>query len=311
MGEKITKDNIDEYITSFIDGEVNDIKIAQELDDILSSDNNLYNKYQSELFTKNLFASRLKMQDVPDSLHFNITNSIENLISTSINKSKSFQISEHPIAESRSFVEYFKKIISVPVRIGKYPIPRYAFAIVLIVIIIGAGLLLNNRKDKSQLNPYIADGSENSIMVQAVNNFHKILKGEIKPQISSKNESDVKNYLKSNVDYDVYIPCMENCESISAVCSEYNGQKIVHIVYRSGDDVFYICETPSKSLNKKCMELPEAVHNEIVSKKYYMCDKIDLDNDCTMLMWYSGNIVCTSVSTMPKQKMYSAFTNFK
>jgi hypothetical protein len=202
------------------------------------------------------------------------------------------------------------RIITASVRIGRIAVPRYAFAILLMIIIIGAGLLLN-KKGQGQLNPYIANGTEKSIMVQAVNNFHKVMKGEFKPQVNSKDEGDIRKFMKDNLDYEVYVPCIENCEGISAILDEYNGQKRAHIVYRSGDDVFYICEMPSKSINPKCMEIPDPVHNEIVTKKFYMCDKIDYDNNCTMLLWYTGNVVCASVSTMPKQKMYAAFTNFK
>jgi hypothetical protein len=214
------------------------------------------------------------------------------------------------LSTSNSFLDYLKKIITVPVKLGKVRVPRYAFAVILVIIIIGAGLLLN-KKSEGQLNPYILNGSDKSIMVQALNNFHKILSGEFKPQVNSKDESEIKKYLKANLDYDVYVPCMENCDLIGAVCNEYNGQKIAHLIYRSGDDVFYICETPSKSLNHKCLEIPDPVNNEIVTKKFYMCYKIDYDNDCTMLLWYTGNTVCASVSTMPKQKMYAAFINFK
>lgn len=308
MGVKITKDNIDEYITSYIDGEINDPSLEKEINDILSKDDTLLKKYLSETLTKKLIRSRLQPQEVPDNVSARIMNSIDNLITSSINSGARPQT--HPVSESRSFTEYMKRIITASVRIGRIPVPRYAFGIVIVMLIIAVGLLVN-KKSRGQLNPYIANGTEKSIMVQAVNNFHKFLNGEMKPQVSSNSENDVKKYLKDNLDYEVYVPCVENCEVIGAICDEYNGQKRAHILYRTGDDVFYICETPSKSLNHKCMEIPDPVHNEIISKKFYMCDKIDMDNDCTMLLWYTGNLVCASVSTMPKQKMYAAFTNFK
>ena len=311
MGEKITKDNIDEYITAYIDGEIKDSNQEKQLHDILQNDDTLLKKYYSEVLTKKLFQTRLTNQEVPFKVYSEITGNIESIITSSAKKyKKTVPIEEHPISSSKSFLEYFIKVISATVNIGKLRIPRYSFAVVLIIFVIGFGLL-SGRKNQKQLNPYIADGTEQSIMVQAVNNFHKILKGEIKPQCSSGNEMEVKNYLRENLDYDVYLPCIENCQLIGAVCSEYNGQKVAHLVYRSGDETFYICETPSKSLNHKCFEIPEQVQNEIISKKFYMCDKIDIDNDCTMLMWFTGNICCTSVSNMPKQKMYAAFTNFK
>ena len=311
MGEKITNDNIDEYITAYIDCEIKDSTLEKQFQDILQKDVTLFKKYRSELLTKNFFQTRLKNQEVPISLYSAITRNIDSVISSVIRKQQAVvSVPDHPISASSSFPEYLSKIISVPVKIGKLKVPRYAFAIVLILIVLGIGFL-SGKKNQGQLNPYIANGTEKSIMIQALNNFHKIEKGEIKPQCNSGNETEVKNYLKNNLDYEAYIPCIENCELIGAVCNEFNGQKVAHLVYRSGKDIFYICETPSKSLNHQCFEIPEQVQNEIISKKFYMCDKVDLDNDCTMLMWFTGNICCTSVSNMPKQKMYAAFTNFK
>jgi len=311
MGVKITKDNIDEYITSYIDGEINDPKLEKDINDILSKDDILLRKYLSETLTKRLIQSRIHHQEVPGNLFANINNSIENLIDSCIESKKVVMKDDyHPLQTSRSFPEYFKHIISVPVNFIGFSVPRYALAVLLILIIFGTSLLLT-RKNDSPLNPYIANGSDKSIMVQAINNFHKILKGEFQPQISSHDENVVRKYLKDNLDYEVYVPCIENCQTMSVICNEYNGQKIAHIVYRSGDNIFYICETPSKSLNNKCLEIPDPVHNEIVTKKFYMCDKVDSDNDCTMLLWYSGNVICASVSNMPKQKMYATFSNFK
>ncbi len=312
MGEKITKDNIDEYITSYIDGEISDSAVKKEVNSILSNDETLQKKYNAELLTKNFLRSMTLEQDVPLTVLNRIKNSIDDVIaSASLKSSKEpSETEDHPIYTSSSFFDYIRIIIASPVRVGKFGVPRYAFAIVLILIVISGGLLMNQRKP-IQLNPFIADGSDKSIMVQAMNNFHKILKGEIKAQINSSDAGQVKDYLKNNVDYEVYIPCIENCELVGAVCNEYNGQKIAHIIYHSGDDIFYICETSSKCLNRRVMEIPEPVHNEIMTHKFYMCDKVDKENDCTMLVWYTGNVICTSVSTMPRQKMYAAFTNFK
>jgi hypothetical protein len=311
MGEKITRDNIDEFITSYIDREINNPALVAEVDGFLRDDETLRKKYNTELLTKNFIKSKLPVKEVPRVVFNKIRVSIDDLIAeSSLNHKSVLQTEDHPIYTSSTFFEYLKKIIATPVRVGRFAVPRYSFAVVLILIIIGSSFFIN-RNNPRPLNPYIADGLDNSLMVQAMNNFHKILKGEIKAQINSTDAAQVKSYLKSSLDYDVYIPNIENCELVGAVCNEYNGQKVAHIIYHSGNDIFYICETSTGCIKHRVMEIPEPVHNEIMSHKFYMCDKVDKDKDCTMLLWYTGNIVCASVSTMPKQQMYTAFTNFK
>ena len=312
MGEKITRDNIDEFITSYIDGEISDPALNAEMDDYIRNDEEFQKKYNAELLTKSFLISKLPNKEVPLAVFNKIRVSIDDLIAESSlkNHKHAVETDNHPIYTSTSFYDYFKKIISYPVHIGKFSVPRYSFAAVLIILVIASSFFIK-RNNAGPLNPYIADGSDNSMMVQAMNNFHKIMKGEIKAQVNSTDPAQVKSYLKSSLDYDVYIPNIENCELVGAVCNEYNGQKVAHIIYHSGNDVFYICETSTGCIKHRVMEIPEPVHNEIMTHKFYMCDKVDKDHDCTMLLWYTGNIVCASVSTMPKQKMYTAFTNFK
>ena len=210
---------------------------------------------------------------------------------------------------SVGFFEYFKRLISAPFVIRNVAVPRYAFAVILIFIIVGAGLLMKN--SNAELNPYIATGSEKSVMVQAMKNFHKILTGDIKPEMKSSDKNQVKDFVKNKTNFEAYVPDISDYVLEGAACDEYKGQKLAHIVYKSGREIIYIYETQVNSLHCKELELPEPVHYDILKDKFYMCDKVDANGDCTMIVWYKDNVVCASVSTMTKQRMFSSFTSFK
>jgi hypothetical protein len=165
-------------------------------------------------------------------------------------------------------------------------------------------------KGNTELNPYIAAGSEKSVMVQAVNNFHKFLAGDMKPEMESSDAAKVRNFVKHKANIDAFVPSINDYNLIGAMCSEYNGQMLAHLVYSSGNEIIYIYEAGVNSLHCKSLELPDPVHSDIVKNTYYMCDKVD-DNQCTMIVWYNGNVICASVSTMPKQKMFAHFTSFR
>ncbi|RPI17921.1 MAG: hypothetical protein EHM58_07290 [Ignavibacteriae bacterium] len=305
MGVTITNETIDEYLTSQIDGENRDMDTSNKVNEMLQKDANLMKKYRSEMLTKQLFSSRLSLLEVPSSTFMKVTASIDEMV---YNAKNHYMQQIYPIQNSANFFQYLISVLASPLRIGRAAIPAYAFGIAILLIIAGAGILMNQR-DNIALNPYIATGSEKSVMVQAVNNFHKVLKGDIQPQFHSSDADEVKKFVINKVNFEPYIPKVEDYVLSGAVCNEYDGQKLVHLVYTSGDDVLYIYETAVNSIHHKRLEIPEQVSSEITKDKFYMCDKVDLYN-CTMTLWYSGNVLCASVSTMPKQKMYSTFTSF-
>lgn len=305
MGVNITNDNIDEYLTSYIDGENHDNKLDNEIKRFIESDETVSRKYMSELLTKRLFAARLQQAEVPDLLVLKINNSIEEAI---LIAEKNAAAREHETVFAANFLEYLVKLVTAPISLGRVRVPRYSFALVIIVLLAGASLLMTN--STPELNPYIATGSEKSVMVQAMKNFHKILAGDIKPEMNTSNVAQVRGFVKDKANFEAYVPVIENYNLVGVVCSEYNGQKLAHLVYSSGREIIYIYETQVASIHCKELEIPEPVHYDILRDKYYMCDKVD-DNQCTMIVWYKDNILCASVSTMPKQKMYASFTGFK
>ena len=66
-------------------------------------------------------------------------------------------------------------------------VPRYAFAVVIFLVIGGLFVFSSSKKVK---NPYILAGSESSIMIQALNSFHKVMNGDVKPQLTSSNAAE-------------------------------------------------------------------------------------------------------------------------
>lgn len=303
-----SSDNIDELLTSYIDNQIKDPQAIQFVEEKLRTDEILSKKYKSELLTRNAYRARLKQSDVPQNLSMKINASIESLIEEA-SKKHALHPLEHPLHESATFFQYLKNIISMPVRIGSAGVPRYAFGIVTIVLILGIGIVLNNNRGH-HINPYIISGAENSVMVQAVNYFHKMMSGEMKPQVKSNNAIEVKNYFKDKVDFPVYVPEIANYTLVGALFGDCHQEKVAHVIYSSGNDFIYMYQVPSSCLKNKHLQLPEPVSNQIITEKYFMCDEAD-SNNCTMTIWYQGDIICASVSTIPKQKMSTTFASFK
>lgn len=302
MGLNTTTFNIDELITSYADNQISDPETKKQIEDLLAKDQKLNAKFRSELLTKQLLRSRLPEQDLPQATYNKVMLSIDNMIADA--KKKYTGASQHGIIEYPSFWESLEQAFTEKF-IG---VPRYAFAILAFIII--GGLVVFSGGGKKTKNPYILSGTESSLMIQAVNSFHKVLKGEVKPQFTSSNAAEVEKYVMEKAHFDPYVPQIDNYSISGVVCSDYHGQELAHLIYQNSDGkLLYILQVPISAIQKKHVDLPDDVQKEISAAKYYMCDEVD-ENDCTMTLWYKENNVCASMTTMPKQEMYVTFTKF-
>lgn len=302
MGQYTTTFNIDELITSYIDDEIPDPELKRQIEDMLGKDASLNAKYQSELLTRNMMRSRMPESELPVKTYQSVITSIDSIIAEASLKKNRGTVSQESV-QYPSFWQTIKDTLT-----GKFiGVPRYAFAVLAFFIIGGLFVFSGGKEVK---NPYILAGTEKSIMVQAVNSFHKILDGDISPKLRSSNAAEIEKYVQQTAHFNAYVPKIENYELKGVECSQYNGQELAHIIYENGDkQMIYILQTPVTSVEKKNLDLPSDVHNEMVNAKFYMCDQVD-ETDCTMTLWYRGNVICVSMTTLPKQDMYATFTRF-
>jgi hypothetical protein len=305
MGTRITKDNIDELITSFIDDQNQDRETKEQITTMLADDGVLRKKYRAEVLTRDILRNRLKLVEVPTATYLRVSNSIDSLTFTSANSS---QVSRE-LLETSSFQDYLKNFLTARFTIGSFGIPRYSVAGVFVIAVLFIGILVS-RNNHAPINPYIASGSDKNVMVQAVNNFHKILSGEITPEIRSKDSREVTGYLKRKLNFNPFVPALTEFELLGCVSSQFEGENVAHIVYTSGSDIIYIYQTDISSVSQKKLELPEAVNDRMLKDRYYMCDHVD-EADCTLLMWYIDNVLCASVSNLPKSNLYNKIVSLK
>ncbi len=303
MGQHTTTFNIDELITSYIDDQIPDKELRSQIEDMLARDASLNAKYRSELLTRNMLRARMPEAELPSKTYQSVIASIDSIIDSARLKKNTGAISQQESVQYPSFWQTIKAALT-----GRFiGVPRYAFAVLAFFIIGGLFVFSGGKEVK---NPYILAGTEKSIMVQAVSSFHKILDGEVKPRLRSSNAAEVEKFVQQTAHFDAYVPKIENYELKGVECSQMYGQELAHIIYENGDkQMIYILQTPVTSVEKKNFDLPGDVHNEMVKASYYMCDQVD-ESDCTMTLWYRGNIICVSMTTLPKQEMYATFTRF-
>ena len=133
MGQNTTAFNSDELITSYIDNQISDPGLRKQVEDMISGDAGLNNKYRSELLTKNLLKERIKQSELPFETYNKINSSINLLIQNS--NAEAYQ-------NTLSFRQTLVNTITAPIRFGRMPVPRYAFAVVLLILFIWCRPLL-------------------------------------------------------------------------------------------------------------------------------------------------------------------------
>lgn len=309
MGELITNFNIDELITSYIDKQITDPETLRKVEDMLKNDELLARKYKSELLTKTLLSKRLPLVEVPQKTFLNVTGAIDGLIKTAENRQA---VREH--VKEHTFFNHLKDTLAAPIRIGSLPVPRYAAAVVVLMLVVTAGVYVNNQMGSSrQSNAHLMSGTEKNIVKQAINNFHKILSGEIKTNSVPQNAIEMNSYISEQAQFPVYIPVINDYKLTGVLCNEYNGQKLAHLVYKgtngNGEEMIYIYQTQSRCIKRGDLEMPDEVKNIINGNKCFMCDEVDPQN-YTLTVWNRDNIVCASVTTLNKQKMNTTFASF-
>src|SRR6266545_3319732 len=77
MAIKITKENIDELITAYIDSQTDDPQTREHVAKMIEDDDVLKKKYKSEVLTRDILKARLKSIDVPEHTYLRVTNSID------------------------------------------------------------------------------------------------------------------------------------------------------------------------------------------------------------------------------------------
>jgi hypothetical protein len=308
MSEGSTNYNYLELITSLVDNQHLNPSEREAVLKLIKSDESYRKRFESEMLLKNQLSAKLTSKDVPHNTRLKVINAIDNLITESTAEKQTVPV-ELTAQQEITFPDHIWNFLTSSVRLGKTVIPVYSIGAAAIVLIIIAAVIFRNNST-SVLNPYISAGSEKNIMVQAVNTFHKLLKGDIKPQIKSPDHAELSKLVSSKVNFNAYVPKIDDYNLVGALYNDYLGQQLVHLVYSSGDEMIYIYETHFDDICRQKLELPEPVHTEIITNKFYMCDQID-ENNCTLYIWYKGNILCASVSNMPKSKLYNTLAALK
>jgi hypothetical protein len=197
--------NID-IIDAYLDGEVKDEILAQNILSRIKNDNDFAIEYRVHSLVKNLVKEKVVYQQTPAKVRAKILKSIGSETKVQSEK-KSF------------FADLFEK-------------PSFSFATAFVVILAIALIIINRSGEIEKKDFAIEQLGSKNMFVQAKNNFNSITEGKLVPQFTSKNAEEIKNFFnEKGVKYSTLVPNLDNWILFGALVSEDQGEKFAHHVY--------------------------------------------------------------------------------
>lgn len=271
MDNKINFDDI----SSFVDGEIKDSKMKDEIKNKINKNKEL--KFEFE--THSLLKKTLKEKVKPAILSVSQKDEIFSKIL--LNDKKKGLLSRFSIAQKRQFLAF-----------STFSVIFIAFALLLI-----NGPLLNNKPK------IVLEGSQSQNMfTQAVDNYQNIVSGKMPIQIHSNNPNVVQSFFKkSGVSYPTKIGHVDNCSLVGGIVTNYKGINFANLVYKDNDghylymlqvDENYFKNNPKLFINN---DLYQFLQNGNQYRLY-------LGNLLTIMTKINNNI-CALISNLPEEHL--------
>ena len=276
---------LEENLTSLIDGEYIAPDLREELLNRLDSNTELRVAHTIQTATKNIFINR------KDALSIHAPLDVQMAVQRILAKEQSLNTAEHSSKIEQTFYNVYNVILKIFLK------PVIAFPLGIIIGISGY-LLYNQSSVDSEIFSYvnITHNGNDNLCFQAYNNFHSLENGNLPLQMLTNNKDELSKFFKEKgVNYPVFYPDID-AELQGGVVSEFKGVKLAHFVFKVGDKFVYMYEVPNQMIDNHNLQInPKAI--EIVNKADWYWEKEKGSNN-TMVLWRIKSNMCSIVTNL-------------
>ncbi|MGA7160606.1 MAG: hypothetical protein WBZ48_06370 [Bacteroidota bacterium] len=233
------------------------------------------NEFEMEQITKSVVQAKVERQSLPSSAFSSLFPELEKLRPSSRNWL------------TATFGEAFLN-------------PAVAL-VALLLVAVGAVSLL-------QKNNAIPISSEKNIIAQSLNNYSAAMTGAFKPMLVSHDPGDVKDFLAKDTPFEVSVATLSDCDWCGGVLSEFNGVRLVHVVYKiGGEGLLYVYQVDmNEAMRGNKIGLPENAKAALTKTGWYFEQTPDL---CNVVLWRHKNTLCAAVSKIGREKMIALLSD--
>ncbi len=230
-------------------------------------------EYESELSTKMVVTGKAKMVRTPDALMKRIALQLANE-----------QEAPFPVT-TRWWQPWFRR---------PHLKPALAFGVACIAVI----LALNSH--------YAPSAKSSDFIVQSLENYNSLMKGEIKPQHASSVPENLLGFFTGKTDFPVILPKMKDCRLVGGASNEYSGMMLAHVMYKHDADMICMSQTCwEKVVRGEKISLPQEVKDELLRTGWFSKSYAD---GSTVVLWTKGRTLCAAVANMSKEDLIACLT---
>jgi anti-sigma factor (TIGR02949 family) len=266
-----------EYASAAVDGEL-DAGKRKEFDDHIAGCSSCRSEFEVETMTKRIVGGKLHFARAPEHLRDGILQHVYAEIPS-------------PALGRLHVGAFFENLLARP-----FVKPTLALAVLVVVILYGITVLMRREPEPLPVANHQAD-----MVDQAVEHYSNYMRGGVKLQLVSSNHDEVKGFFKDKVNFEVYVPEVENASLVGGTLCEHEGVKFLNLVYTRGDKVIYFYMGCSKQMkaNGKVGLSAKAETDLRETGWYFDTTRVN----CNVAVWKVEDNVCSVVSDMRKDEL--------
>ena len=282
-----------ESLTDFIDNRLTGEELNQ-VKNLIDSNPDYKARYILERNTKELYSSKLKSIETPLYLYQNVNKGIDEYIS-------GLTATPNTVNTVSQFPPVPKISIQSKINTAQ-PRQRYTYAAGMFAIVLLAFFAYSYYFNKNVTVP-----AEKDFIEISRNIFDKVDASEVKLQYATNSPKELENYFKDKVDFKTFVPDVKDGELVGGMVSEVNGEKAVHFIHKCGGKLIYTLQCCKMNVMKEDkLALPEHHKEDVVEgQNWKSCKPVNGDN---IVVWFEGDVVCSSVSKIAPQQITSALS---
>jgi len=144
---------------------------------------------------------------------------------------------------------------------------------------------------------------------QVFNTFDKILDGTINPAVKSDDPALVQAYFSPLAPFTVVVRKLTDCRLVGGIVSQYNNQKLAHVVYDHEGNIIYILQAHLKCVMEgHVLSLPPEVRASLITNHYY---EKEFTPDCAVVAWVKDSTFYCAIADIKKDDLVACVSNLR
>ncbi len=139
------------------------------------------------------------------------------------------------------------------------------------------------------------------VLGESLRNFHRVLTGDIAPQMKSGNPDDLYRFFRGRTEFPVVVPTVPAWKLVGGVLDDFGGAAVAHLVYENNGDVVCVSQVCWETVRAgKALQLSSEITAALMSSGRFALRGGDGD---AVVLWTRGGGLCIAVAHMDRDTL--------